>query len=101
MVQRIVWAEKALQDLREIHDYISRDSERYAEGQVKRIQDTAERTRGFPKVGRIVPEFPEERWRELLSGNYRIIYRYDEEKEEIRILAVVHGRRLLKRSMVT
>ena len=97
MVRRIIWADKALKDLREIHDYIARDSRRYAEGQIKKIQDTAARTERFPKVGRIVPELPEENWRELLSGNYR----YDAANEEVRILAVVHARCLLKRSMVT
>ncbi len=100
MVQEIIWAKRALEDLREIHDYIARDSERYAEAQIKRIQDTAARTLRFPKIGRMVPEFPSEEWRELLSGKYRVIYRHDSGNNIIRILAVVHVRRLLKKSLV-
>jgi plasmid stabilization system protein ParE len=100
VVRRIIWSQKALGDLREIHDVIAKDSKRYAEAQVKRIQDTAERTRRFPKIGQIVPELPNEGWRELLSGSYRVIYRYDPADDEIRVLAIVHQRRLMKRSLV-
>lgn len=100
MVRRIIWSQKALEDLREIHEYIAKDSKRYAEAQVKRIQDTAERLRRFPKIGQVVPEFPEEGWRELLSGSFRVIYRYDSTDDEIRVLAIVHQRRLLKESLV-
>jgi len=100
VVPAVRWAKKALKDLRELHDYIARDSKKYAEAQVKKIQDTAARTVRFPEIGQIVPEFPEERWRELRSGSYRVIYRYDAERKIVRILAVVHVRRLLKKPLV-
>ena len=96
----LIWAKKAVSDLREIHDYIARDSLRYAQAQIQRIQKTAERPRRFPLCGRIVPEFPEEFWRELSCGSYRVIYRFVEESNEIRILAVIHGRRLLDKSLI-
>ncbi|MCP4844418.1 MAG: type II toxin-antitoxin system RelE/ParE family toxin, partial [Actinomycetia bacterium] len=72
----------------------------YAQAQVLRIQDTAARTRRYPRIGRPVPEFPEESWRELLAGSYRVIYELNSDETEVRILAVVHGRRLLRRSLV-
>ena len=100
MVRRVVWAENARDDLREIHDYIARDSAWYAQTQVQRIQDTAARTRRHPRIGPPVPEFPKEPWRELLAGNWRVIYRLNGDETEVRILAVVHVRRLLKRSLV-
>ncbi len=100
MVRRLVWAKNARDDLREIHDYIARDSGWYAREQIQKIQDTAARTRQHPKIGRPVPEFPQEAWRELLAGNYRVIYRLNSDETEVRILAVVHARRLLKRSLV-
>jgi addiction module RelE/StbE family toxin len=100
VVLRIEWTEKARKDLREIRAYIAKDSKRYARIQVERIQDTAERTLRFPKIGRSVPEFPEEDWRELLAGNYRIVYRIDEARSRILVLAVVHGKRLLVRNLI-
>ncbi len=100
MVRQVVWAERARDDLREIHDYIARDSAWYAQVQVQRIQDTAIRPQRHPRIGRPVPEFPGEPWRELLAGNWRVIYRLNDDETEVRILAVVHARRVLKRSLV-
>lgn len=96
----LIWTERALADLREIHDYIARDSIRYAQAQAERIWQAAERPLQFPNCGRIVPEFPEEQWRELICGSYRVIYRVSTESNKIHVLAVVHGRQLLTRSMV-
>lgn len=100
MVQRIVWTRKALADLREIHDYIARDSPRYARIQVERIQNAALNIGRFPEIGRILPEFPDGPWREILTGNYRVIYRWDSESKRGLILAVVHGRQLLNATMI-
>ncbi len=47
-----------------------------------------------------MPEFPEEQWRELLEGSYRIIYRLSSEETVVRILSIVHGRRVLRRSLL-
>lgn len=101
MVHRIVWTRKALEDLREIHDYIARDSRRYAQIQVERLQESALKLSRLPEAGRVVPEFPREPWREILTGNYRLIYRAESSSRQVLILAVVHGRQLLKRTMVT
>lgn len=99
MVREVVWARKALADLRQIHAFIARDSKSYAQAQIQKIQATAERPRTHPKIGRRLPELPREDWRELLCGSYRIIYRFDEPHDKILILAVVHARRLLDRSL--
>jgi len=89
-----------LVDLQEIHDYIAKDSKRYAQIQVERIQNAALKTGRFPEIGRLVPEFPTNLWREILTGNYRVIYRLYPDRNQVVILAVVHGRRLLKESMI-
>lgn len=101
MARRIVWARKALEDLREIHAFIARDSEFYAQTQVQKLQALAEKPLLHPKLGRHLPEFPNQDWRELLCGSYRVIYRHDVEQERILILAIVHTRRLLDPSLVT
>src|SRR6185295_4953409 len=100
MVFRVVWTRKALADLRAIKDYISRDSTRYAHLQIERIRSAASHLSRFPEIGRVLPEFPDEVWREILTGNYRVIYRVDSQGQRIFVLAVVHGMQLLRASMV-
>jgi toxin ParE1/3/4 len=88
---KIVWTEPAVEDLRELHAYIARDSEMYASGFVERIVLAAERLVDHPKVGRVVPETNDENVRELLFQRYRIIYRVT--KDYVEMLAVIHGAR--------
>ena len=100
MVLRVVWTQNALADLRAIKDFISRDSARYAHLQVDRIRSAASRLSRFPNSGRTVPEFPDQAWREVLTGNYRLIYRIDVEGQRALVLAVVHGMQILRRFMI-
>jgi toxin ParE1/3/4 len=86
------WARRALEDLREIHGFIARDSPRASETMVERIFDAVERLTIFPLSGRLVPEFPESGYRELLVGNYRVQYRVHD--ATVWIVSVVHGMRL-------
>jgi toxin ParE1/3/4 len=60
------WARRALEDLREIHDFIARDSPRAAEAMVERAFAASEGLKAFPLSGRVVPEFPASDYRELL-----------------------------------
>ena len=100
MVYRVVWTRKALGDLRGIKDYISQDSTRYAHLQIERIRSAASHLGRFPELGRVVPEFPDEAWREILTGNYRVIYRFDAAGARVVVLAVVHGMQLLWPTMI-
>jgi toxin ParE1/3/4 len=63
---KIVWTEPAVEDLRELHSYIARDSAVYASEFVGRIISAAEKVLRHPTVGRIVPEKNDENVRELL-----------------------------------
>lgn len=49
----------------------------------------SERLALFPESGRILPEFPDLSYREVIVGNYRVVYRQD--GATVWILAVVHG----------
>lgn len=62
---KIVWTEPAVEDLRELHAYIARDSEVYAIGFVERIILAVGQVADHPRVGRIVPEKNDENVREL------------------------------------
>jgi toxin ParE1/3/4 len=94
---RIVWTEISINDLKEIHDYISKDSIRYASITINKIYQNAQVIKGNSYVGRIVPEFNEILIRELITGNYRIIYRIANDVQ-VDILRIYHIARLLKRN---
>lgn len=76
---KVIWAEFALEDLKLIHAYISKDSKIYADRFVEKIIDRVSQLGKFPKSGRIVPEFELTTIRELIEGNYRIVYKINPE----------------------
>jgi toxin ParE1/3/4 len=96
---KIVWTELSISDLKEIFEYISEDSNRYAALTVNKIYQRVQVLIENPSLGRIVSEFNEKFIRELIEGNYRIIYRIKSE-QQIDILRVYHSSRLLKRSNI-
>lgn len=91
----LIWSERAIVDVEEVYDYIASDSPMYAQYQVENIVRSVERLRQFPESGRHLPEFPYLPHREVITANYRIIYRNDFENDAVKIVAVVHGSRLL------
>ena len=91
---KIEWTEFALEDLKEIHDYISLDSKIYADRYIDKIITRADQLLTHPKSGRVVPEFDIETIRELIEGNYRIVYKNNQ--EIVSILRVHHSARLMK-----
>jgi addiction module RelE/StbE family toxin len=92
---KVTWSNLALEDLRAIHEFISQDSAKYAERLIDRIIERVDVLEKHPRIGRVVPEFNLENIRELLEGNYRIIYRIETE-DKIGIARVHHSARLLK-----
>jgi addiction module RelE/StbE family toxin len=94
-VVKVTWTRLAEKDLDEIEVYISQDSPYYARRTVEKILSRVEMLRDFPLIGRIVPEFNNQNIRELIEGNYRIVY-FLISKTEIIITRVHHGARLLK-----
>jgi addiction module RelE/StbE family toxin len=96
---RIKWLLAAKNDLKEIYDYISLDSKRYAKLQVERIQNKTEILKSQIEIGKIVEELNDPKVREIIEGNYRIIYRIIS-KSELHILLVHHGARDLSRRIV-
>lgn len=92
---RLSWTKQAVSDLKDIADYISRDSKRYAGLLVHRIQAKARLLKIQPDSGRILAELERKDVRELLEGNYRIIYRKIK-SSQIEILTIHHSARKLK-----
>lgn len=91
---RLIWTVQAVEDVEAICDFIAKDSVTYARLFAKDILQAVKRLSKFPKSGRIVPEFSNKSIREIILGNYRIIYRI--KNNIIEILTVYHSARLLK-----
>ena len=88
---RVVWTRPARDDVREIREFIARDSAHYARSVAARLVSAVDRLREYPLSGRVVPELVRPSLRELIEGTYRIVYRVT--ADEVQILAVVHGAR--------
>lgn len=95
MVQ-INWTFQAVNDLKNIAEYISYDSVKYARLQIFRIRQRTSILTSQIYSGKIVSEIEENTIRELIEGNYRIIYKIVSE-ERIDILTVHHTSRDLKK----
>ncbi len=91
---KITWSNLALEDLQAIHKYVSQDSPLYAERLIDRFIEKVDVLKKHPRLGRVVPEFNIEDIRELIEGNYRIIYRIDKDNN-IGIARIHHSARLL------
>lgn len=92
---KIIWAERAIDDLTNIAEYHSRYSEKYASAIISKLFNKVSILKKMPKVGRKVPERNDENIRELIEGNYRIIYEL-KGGERIEVLLVHHSSRPLK-----
>jgi plasmid stabilization system protein ParE len=90
----IHWTNRALSDLEDIGNYIEKDSVKYASITLKGIFSSAMLLKDFPDLGRIVPEFNNPIIKELIHGNYRIVYRKIS-SDKIEIITVHHSARQL------
>lgn len=90
------WTPQAVDDLESIADFIARDSAHYARLFVIDILGSVDHLSDFPKSGRVVPELENPVIREIIQGNYRIVYRL--KGQSVEILTVYHGAKLLRPS---
>jgi len=95
----VKWTDQALKNLSEIAEYISKDSVRSAEITAAKLFSAPDILAQHPAIGRVVPEFNIKSIRQLVQGNYRIIYRVVSENE-IHVLALHHIKRKLTRKII-
>jgi len=88
---KVLWTEQAFARLAEIETYIAADDPTIARRFVARLIERASRLAKAPHMGRSVPELPESKLRELIEGNYRIVYRV--RGKTIQVLTVFEGHR--------
>jgi len=90
---KIIWSPLAIDRASEIAEYIARDKPSAAEKWINMVFSKVEQLKSSPEIGRVVPEIRNDQFRELIYGNYRIIYRI--EKKQISILTIRHGKQIL------
>ena len=98
MVQ-IRWTRQSIKDLLYIFEYISIDSKKYAKRRIVRIMARSQILKTNPGAGKLVPELTESDFRELIEGNYGIIYKVLNYKH-VDILTVHHTARDLSRRKI-
>jgi toxin ParE1/3/4 len=90
---KIVWSPLAIDRASEIAGYIIQDNPDAAENWINTVFEKVEHLKKFPETGRIVPETDNTTIRELIYGNYHIIYRVEEKR--LSVLTVRHGKQVL------
>ena len=90
---KIIWSPLAIDRVSEIAKYIAQDKPSAAEKWINTVFLKVEQLKSSPEIGRVVPEIKNDQFRELIYGNYRIIYRI--EKTQISILTIRHGKQIL------
>ncbi len=71
---KVIWTDSAILDLNDIGEYIAKVSERYAQITIDRLFNSVDILEEFPFSGKMVPEYENEKMRELIRINFRIVY---------------------------
>jgi plasmid stabilization system protein ParE len=95
---RLFWTDKARQDLQAIRRYIAADNPTAAKRWVGRLRTRARNALHAPHSGRKVPELFRDDIRELIEGNYRIVYQVFEDR--LVVLTVFEGHHLLPQEKI-
>jgi addiction module RelE/StbE family toxin len=93
MQAETVWLDQALDDLKEILEYISADSPQAAARYVRELQESCQRLRDFPLSGRAYANG----YRCLVFRNHLVLHRFDAKSETVSFVRVVDARRDIDR----
>lgn len=91
---KVNWSLEAIEDLDQIHRYFPRYSRIAADCLASRVFASVTRLEDFPLYGRIVPEFDVTDLREIIIGEFRVIYQL--QSDDVHVIAVRHGARRLE-----
>lgn len=89
---KLKWSETATRDLISIRRYIAEDNPTAAKNWIERLRARAGNTVQAPWAGRMVPELSRDDIREVIEGNYRIVYQVH--ADQVTILTVFEAHRL-------
>jgi plasmid stabilization system protein ParE len=90
----VVWSSEDLGKLDEIEKFIAQDNPQRADAFIDRLLEKGDLIASFPEMGRVVPEYSRSDIREILVGNYRIVYRAT--PAQIVILTIFEGHQALR-----
>ena len=88
---KVIWSPNALDDVDSIADFLAKDSIQRASLFALNIINATNKLKDFAFSGRIIPEINEPNSREIIFGNYRIMYQIG--NSDVLISAVVHSSR--------
>ncbi len=89
-MHKVVWTDKCLDRIDEITEYIELDSLKNAFEFASSVFSKEELLKNNPRIGRVVPDYEIEEYRQILVGNYRLIYQI--ENKTIYMLTIRHCR---------
>ena len=90
---KIIWSPLSVERMTEISEYIAEDNLDASIKWVESIFKLIDRLEQYPEIGRIVPELDKPNIRELIHGNYRIIYKV--QQRVLFILTIRHNKQIL------
>lgn len=90
---RVDWTPLAAANFDELAERLNEFSLGSGDRLIDRVTERLTQLESFPDSGRIVPEFEERVLRELVEGDYRVIY--ERFPDRVEVIAVVHGSRSL------
>lgn len=90
---KVQWTQVAFRRLEEIYAYIEKDSPTNAARWAEKLLKKIDGVKGFPKAGRAVPELESVSVREIVYGNYRVIYKIKDETAYI--MTIRHFKQVL------
>lgn len=91
---KLIWSPLAVEQVQDIASYIALDKPSVAMQWAEEIFNSVARLEQFPESGRIVPEINRKEIREIVQGNYRVIYKI--KQNEILVLVVKNYHQQLK-----
>jgi len=93
MAYKIVWTERASDDLGAIVRFIARHNPDAASSIGYGVYERAQVLIEFPESGSIVREMKDPRWRHLVFRSYSIIYHLNHESKTVEIVRIWHAAR--------
>lgn len=93
MAYKLIWSPSARDDLHDIVVFIARDNPNRAMSFGYELISETDRLQEFPECGRIVPEYRNDCFREIIFRPYRIVYRVNHETQLCEIARVWHSAR--------
>ena len=94
-MSQYVLAPDAQEDIKEIADYVTRQSPQNAAKVVRKLYEQFDRLADFPGLGHTREELRNDSLRVIAVYNYLVVY--DPTTKPLKILRVVHGARDLRR----